>query len=124
MSAAWKAEREAYHRHKAKHAGSKQEGPYDLPHNVACGQGGVGEGLQTHSPIRQRLPCPRVVLSSDLSFCGHLERQVEEGQTVLVLTLEKLGLQSTHRTQLAPKKTSHLHGYTACPWLTCEMLSA
>ena len=61
----------------------------------------MGEGLQTHSPIRQRLPGQRVLLPSNLSFCGHLEGQVEQVQTVLVLTLEELGLHSTKRIELA-----------------------
>lgn len=84
----------AHHRHVAEHAGSKQEGSNDLPHNVVGGQGRVGERLQTHSPIGQGLPCRGVLLSGNLSFCGHLQGQVEGGEAVLVLALEELGLQA------------------------------
>ena len=87
----------AHHRHIAEHAGSKQEGSNDLPHNIVGGQGRVGERLQTHSPVGQGLPCRGVLLSGNLSFCGHLQGQVEGCEAVLVLALEELGLQQARQ---------------------------
>ena len=93
-STAKKSWGKAYHRHVAEHAGSKQEGPNDLPHNAVSGQGRVGKALEAHSPIGQGLSCQGVLLPGNLSFCCHLKGQVECGQAVLVFTLEEFRLQA------------------------------
>ena len=102
-SAAKKCWGRAYHRYIAEHAGSKQEGTNDLSHNVVSGQGRVGEALQTHIPIRQALSCQGVLLPGNLSFCCHLEGQVEHPEAILILALEKLGLQAQQSySELSP----------------------